>query len=131
MSRSDFDAIGILDTKPFLRDLRDPLALLFNYIFMVQNVAMRRHISATRNIDLIAVAQRGDHSAVDAGNQAIPPLNLHRFAHPRYLGLDLQQFMPLHILKEERLAEAQRLAINAKDTLVVLVFDEEIVSNSE
>ena len=80
-----------------------------------------------------AVTQRSDQRLFD---------DSHLFAvrtidQPSYLLnrqqalLNLAQLLAIHIFKDKRLADAQRLAIHFEDFLTFLVFDPEIISDGD
>src|SRR5262249_41402281 len=65
------------------------------------------------------------------GLAAVGVVERHSVANAGHFLLQLVALLPLHILEEQGVANAQRLAIDQVDTLVAAVLDPEVVTKSE
>src|SRR5688572_14008145 len=57
--------------------------------------------------------------------------NDHRIPDRQQALLDLAKLISVHIFKDKGLAQSQRLAVHFEDSLSILVFNPEIISNGE
>src|SRR5579875_115743 len=65
------------------------------------------------------------------GNHLSIALNTHRIAHVQKFLLDLQQLMPLHILKEQGMAYTQHFSIDEEDARSKFILDIEIIPKGD
>ena len=128
----DLHAIGVPDPEPLLGHLRDPIAAVPDAVFVFQDVALHVELGSVGDADHPAVTERRDQrllyhrDAVAAG-----PLNLHAVLDAQHPLLDLAELAPLCIREDQRLPDAQRLAVDLEDALTPLVLDLVVVPDGK
>src|SRR5690606_11606317 len=88
------------------------------------------HVIRAGDIDRPTLSQRGDKRLLHQGDPvALRVLDLHAVLDAQHALLDLQQLIAVAILKYQRLANAQRLAVNLVHALAIPVLDPEIITD--
>src|SRR5829696_10315292 len=71
--------LRFFEPEPFLRNRRDRLAVLFNLVLMINEVAVRMHIGAALNFDLEPVSNTDERFSNN--RFSVSMLNCHGVAH--------------------------------------------------
>jgi hypothetical protein len=96
----------------------DLAAVGLDLVLVVDDVALRLQVRAVLDTDLPPLPQRRDQRLVHKRHPiALRSFDLHGVAHVHDLLLDGAQAPALHVLEVEGLAEAERLSVQAEDSL--------------
>src|SRR5436190_20128501 len=82
------DAVRVADAEPARRHLGHSVAVPFDLVLVVDDVALGLEVVTALDVDRVAVAKGADERLLDRRNRFTVLLDFHRLAHANLLALD-------------------------------------------
>src|SRR4051795_5072770 len=99
----------------------DRVAVALDRILVIDEIAVGVQVGTTLNVDLESIPQ-ADEGLAD-GRVSTRLLDLHRVPHPKLALLDLRRLLTRSVAQHERVAHANRFAVNFERAPAGLVLD--------
>ena len=115
------DPVGVPDPEPPLGDLGDRVSATLDRVLVVDDIALDVQVRAASTLT-IQRSRTGVIMAFLTMAMRLPRwiLDLHAVLDPEHAFLDLAQFVPVHVLEQQRLADPQGLAVHLEYALTAL-----------
>jgi hypothetical protein len=97
---------------------------------VIDEVALRAHVGPTVDVDREAITDAHERLP-DGRDRASVPLDLHLVAHAELALLELGHLSARGVLEHQRLANAERLAVDTERPGAVLLLDPVVVPDRE
>ena len=119
------DTVGIADPEPLLRHLGHRVAVTFDLVLVLDDVAVGLEVRTAFDLDDVVVADT-QKALVDSRLRAAA-LDRHLVADAEHLLLDLRQLVAAGILEDEGVARPNGFAVDLEHPVAVVVLDPEVV----